>query len=1057
MFWWFRGYCIFLSEAVFYTFVLSFYDETTFTNTHNTMHPKTLLKRRVALTGIFWMLLVSAVPLFAQNKYTLSGKVTDASGAPLPGTTVRIENTVLGTVTDEDGAYTLSATLRSGTYTVQYSFVGFKMNTQRVTLGDRKQVSVPDMALEEDAIGSDEVVVTGTSIATSKKQLGNAISTIAAQDIQYSGASSVDGALAGKIAGAQVMQNSGNPAGGISVRLRGTNSVLGSGDPLYIVDGVIVSNESAQLIDLGGYRQNRLVDLNPQDIERIEVLKGAAAAAIYGSRASNGVVQIFTKRGAAGAPQITVSTRFMNSAIRKTLHTNTFAYDKPETDATKQAVTRYDFQDYIFQNATGTENYISMTGGNAGTSYFFSGSFLGNQGIVTNSNFERAGGRARIDQTVSNWMRVSVGANYTLSRSNEVPNGGLEEAWGALTGFVFSPNFATAAQLAANPNYPDKDPVTGKYPSTSAVVQRTNPVEAVNAFNFDQQTSRFIGDFAINMTPLAGLAVDYTLGYDTYTQIGTAFIPNGTTVPTYATGYSRRGNRDFMQVNNDLNVSYKKDLGKISTSTVAGATAQYEQSYTLAMQGTTLSPIAEVPNAGATQVMSDYRAQRTIYGLFAQETVGIQNMIYLTAAGRFDASSVFGKDDRWQFYPKASASMVVSALDFWKETFGSTIPSFKIRASYGESGNLTAIGPFDRFTNYDPISWTAKPGLLPGSQLGTSDIKPERASEFEAGFDASFLRDRLGIEFTWYQKDITDLLLFRTLAPSTGFNTRLENVGTMENNGYELLIRALPVSNEKLRWSTSFSLSHNENVVNGIEGGLLSLPASFGQSYAINGYPLGVFYTGFAARNADGTLLLTSAGLPQREKGSVTIGGRYDVPANTILRDANGQPTGVNLNTVVGDPNPDYIASWINDLEVGKNLSFHMQWAAVQGFDIFNFTRRVMARASYGNGIDYEQELQGLYKPGYMTAKFGLLGEWIEDGSFVKLRELSASYTIRPQSKSIRNSRLSLIGRNLLSIDQYSGYDPEINTAGQSTGVRGFDFVEVPIPRQVSFGVSLGF
>lgn len=971
-----------------------------------------------------------ALPVLAFGQLTIQGHVADDRGEPLVGANVLVVGTARGAATDASGNFSILVPSPGPETVLEARLLGYKSARQSVT----QTSGIVDVSfnLTVDALQMDEVVVTGTSVATSKRQLGNAISTVNIREVESTGATAIDAALTGKIAGAQIQQNSGNPAGGITVRLRGASTVLGNADPLYIVDGVIVSNESPQLIDLGGYRQNRLVDINPQDIERIEVIKGAAAAAIYGSRANNGVVQIFTKRGSIGEPRITFTTRFNTSAIRKKLEINRYPFDKPQSDPTARAVTRYDYQDFIFRRAYGTENNFSVTGGTSGTQYYFSGSYLGNEGIVDATSYHRTGGRARLDQTLANWARISAGANYTYSESDEVPNGGLTEAYGALTGFIFSPNTT------------DPRPVNGVYPNVAAI-NRTNPVQAIDLFKFGQQTSRFIGDIQLNLTPWRGLGVDYTIGYDTYGQVGTGFIPSGTTAALYPLGFSRRGEREFLQVNNDVNIRYQTSLSSsIASTTVLGGTLQFEKASNFTAQATQLSPVSQIVPSGASQVIGEFRSQNTIYGAFAQQTFGLANRLFLTVAGRVDASSVFGEDERWQFYPKASASYLISDESFWRNGgLANIFPSFKLRASWGESGNLTAIGPFDRFTNYGPVSYDSKSGLVPSTQLGTADIKPERQREYELGVDFSLWRDKIAVEFSYYNQHVTDLLLFRSLAPSTGYLNRLENVGTLDNKGLEVALRAFPLQKRNLRWNTSVTFARNRNEVNGIEGDILLLADSFGQVAAVNGKPLGVFYTTFYARNADGSLLLTPAGLPQPEQRS---------------RGANGQPTGGTIRDVTGDPNPDFTASWINEVEIGRNLSVRAQLDAVQGFDVFNFTRRVGARGPlYGNLVDYQRELEGQVPAGYNTALFSILGAWVEDASFIKLREFAVSYDLHPKMLGLRSMRLSLIGRNLFSIDDYTGYDPEINTAGQSTGVRGFDFVEVPIPRSFSFGVTLNY
>ncbi len=979
--------------------------------------------------------ILSQVALAQNTRYTVTGTVTDArTKSPLPGVVVKFQNSNTATATDVNGKYNLVANMPAGTYKLTFSYIGFKPETKSVVLGASTTVTV-DAQISEDIVGLDEVIVTGTSVATSKKQLGNAISTVSAAALENSIATSIDQALAGKVAGAQISQNSGNPAGGISVRLRGTSTVVGSGDPLYIVDGVIVNNSSPELIDLGGYAQNRLVDINPNDIERIEIIKGAAAAAIYGSRASAGVVQIFTKRGKEGKPKVTVSTQFRVNEVRKTLDFNDHPFrfiNTSPTDLTQEPVTRYDLQKDIFRTAYGTENNVSVSGGSANTQYYLSSNFLSNQGIIDNTNFNRGGARLRIDQTLNDWISVSVGANYTLSTSNEIPNGGLSEAYGALTGFIFSNNFI-------NPM-----PVNGVYPSTAptAILRRTNPLEAIDRFKFGQRTNRFIGDFQLMLTPMQGLNVNYTLGYDNSTQLATGFIPVGNTTPSYDGGYSRRADRTSYLLNNDLNVSYRTKFADwIESTTGVGATAQLEKNFSTGITATQLGPIGQTTSNGATIVASEGRSDINILGFFAQQTFGFGDRFFLTGAGRYDVSSVFGADNRWQFYPKVSGSYLISNEKFW-EGLSSSIPIMKLRASYGQAGNLTAIGAFDRYTNYNPVSLPGLPGVISSSLLGNTGIKPERQVETEFGVDMSLLNGRLGFEFSYYNKDVKDLLLFIQLAPSTGFVNQFSNVGTLTNKGFELMLTGAPIQKENFNWKSTLTYSRNRNEVNNIPGGVLTFPGGFGQVAAVNGFPLGAFYSTFFARNEDGSLLLNAAGLPQPDR---------------VGRTAAGQPTGATKKRVIGDPNPDWTGSFINELSFGKGFSFRSQLDAAYGFEVFNFTRRVGERDLYGGLAGYEPELRGEVPKGTSAALFGIFENYIEDGSYIKLRELSVAYDFKPAFLGSNNVRLTLAGRNLFSIDDYSGYDPEVNAAGQTTAVRGFDFVEVPIPRTYALGVNVSF
>ena len=532
------------------------------------------------------------------------------------------------------------------------------------------------------------------------------------------------------------------------------------------------------------------------------------------------------------------------------------------TDVSQVPVERFDFQDKIFRKGIGTENYLSLSGGSTSTQYFFSVSNFYNQGIVDKTDFSRNGFRMRVQQKFGNKATLSVGANYNISTSNEIPNGGINEAYGALTGFIFSNNTVN----------PDKDPGTGKYPSTASVyngLRRTNPLEAINRFEFKQRVSRFIGDAQFQLNIIEGLNFNYTFGIDTYTQLSQGYIPPSNTTPSYDLGFSRRGDQNVFQINNDVSLTYQKDVKDwLESTTGIGGTVQYDRNYSTVITATQLGAFGQTINNGASVIPSESRSERAFMGAYIQQTFGIKKKVFVTGAGRIDAASVYGLSNRWQFFPKVSGSYILSEERFWKQGLSDIASSFKLRAAWGEAGNLTAIGAYDRYSNYNPNPLGTLVGYAPSSTLGNIDVKPERQTELEVGFDLGLLKDRVTIEFTYYNKDVKDLILNRTLAPSTGFNNRFINIGTMTNKGFELQVRAVPVQNQNLKWSTIVSYTNNKNTVDGVEGsGVLPFSGGFGQVAAVNGYSLGAFYSTFFARNDDGTLLLNAAGLPQRELG----------------------------------------------------------------------------------------------------------------------------------------------------------------------------------------------
>ncbi|MEO1484872.1 MAG: SusC/RagA family TonB-linked outer membrane protein [Bacteroidota bacterium] len=985
--------------------------------------------KKMGFRSIWFVLLCCAPALWAQNQYRFTGSVTEnGTSLPLTGASVFVKGTSFGTITDFDGNYDFSASLTEGNYEITVSSLGYTTQTIEVSVGSDETITT-DVVLSEDLLSLDEVVVTGNTVGVNKRTLGNAISSIKSEELVNNGAIAVDQAIAGKITGALVQQNSGDPAGGISIRLRGASTFEGSSDPLYIVDGIFISNasNSNQLVDLGGNSQNRLVDLNPNDIERIEVIKGAAAAAIYGSRASNGVVQIFTKRGRSGEPKFNFSTNVRVNQLRKEIDYNTvpLAWVDPfdRTNLETTPVTRFNYQDEFFGSGFGIENNLSVSGGNEKTTYYLSGSFLDNEGIIQNTDFQRFGLKANITQKASDWLEITAGLNYTRSLSNDVPNGGINSAYGAITGFLFSDN-------SIDPS-PDE---SGVYPVTSLLVPRTNPAEAVNRFDFGQKVNRVITSVGLNAKITDKLSANYILGVDFYNQSATAFIPINNT-STNADGFARRADINSFQYNSDLNFTYRTPLNAdIESTTTLGGSWQYEEFDRVAIEADGLAPVVQTAANGSILAQGEFRSQISYWGSFLQQSFAYKNRLYLNGAVRLDGASTFGEDERNQVYGKASLSYVLSEEDFWKNTFGDTFNTFKLRGSWGQAGNLTALTATQRFTNYEAGSLNGVPSLIPDDNQGNLNIAPERQEEIELGFDAGLFYNRLGIEFTYYKQKVSQLLLERQLAPSAGFETRLENVGNLENEGIEILLKGSPIKTKDFSWDVTATFTKNENVVTNVAGGgELAIGGSFATNFVIEGEPLGVFYRQFYARDADGSISLDEDGYPFR--GTTEDGGS---------------------SKVIGDPNPEWFGSLINEFSY-KNFKLRIQFDAVQGFDVFNWNRRLLDNVIFGGGYNVGQELLGNRPKGFGSAQAGIFEEFVEDGSFVKLRELALTYNFKPPIKGVDNMAISLVGRNLISWDDYSGWDPEINTAGQSNGVRGFDFAGVPIPRTYQLGVNVSF
>jgi len=1034
----------------------------------------TTLMKPGSLKTALLMMLTTLLMAAGTAQVRISGKVTAKGGAAEAASVVIRENSV-GAATDATGAFSFTAALKPGTYTIVFSSAGYKTVESSLTVTAGNNSYTVNAELTEDISKLDEVIVTGNSQGTTRRQLGSYISSVSAEDLNKGATGNVLAALQGKTAGAQISQNSGDPAGGISVRLRGISSISSSSEPLYIIDGVIVNNSTNRVTNTSGnydggnfvgtIGQSRLVDINPNDIERIEVLNGAAAAAIYGSRANAGVVQIFTKKGKSGAPSVSFSTSFTTSSLRKKLDVNQAPtkFGGPTDGAgaltqdilspavtTTTAVTRYDYQDYIFRNANGTDNNISISGGTDKTKYYLSGSYFYNQGIVRNTDFQRYSFRSNIDQVLNKWASVNLGLNYVNSTANEKPDGNS----------FFSP--MNSVTIIGNFHDIWKRDALG---NIQAVGERgrANPVSVIEDIKQRQTTNRLIANLGLKLRPITGLTVDYTMGIDNYSQNGTTYIPpfaynvstaffgGGPTLDPTQNGYASTGNNSFFAINHDLNATYSRNItNNINSVTQVGFSQQYEKNNYSLLQGRGLAPFVQTVN-GASTILGgvDERSELSISGAYVQQNFKYRNQFFITGAMRVDGSSVFGKNQRNQTYYKASGSYVISGTDFWsKSSVSKWWDLFKVRLAYGESGNLTGIGAYSRFNTYSSSSYLGRTALNSSGTLANENVKPERQQEVELGFDLSFLNNRVGLTVNIYNKKVKDLLINRFIAPTSGFSSLLDNFGSLENKGYEIVLTGNPVAKRNLNWNITGIFNHNRNKANRIGQALTLLSTNAGAPVAIiEGQPVGVFYGTFFARNADGSEVKNAGGIPQTERGVQNTATTF-TPGRTA-----GLPSGAVLRKIIGDPNPDYTTSLVNEITY-KKLSLRVQIDAVQGVDVFNADFRT--RQGVGNGKVAEQEHRGQLPRGYISGIYAI-EEWrVDNGSYTKLRELSLTYNIG-KIRGFSDLSISFSGRNLISWDNYKGYDPEVNAGGQSTILRGIDFGAVPIPRTFSFGIQAKF
>jgi len=1060
------------------------------------------LHKKISFLGLVFVFLSFSSIAFGQGKFTVTGVVSDETGSPVIGANIMLKNTALGTITDVDGMYTLTGSVVDGTYQITVSYLGYSNVNATINISGGSRI-VQDFSLRPDALFLDEVVVTGTSANSTRRQLGNSISVVKAESLEKAGTTNALGALQGKVMGAQITQNSGDPAGGISVRLRGASSVNGSSQPLYVIDGIIVDNSSQNVINRNADAmgtsfsagQNRLVDINPNDIERIEILSGASAAALYGARAGNGVIQIFTKRGSSQKTKIQYNTSMSISSLRNqvpmTEHGRRFGTPgNPRLETTQDRLTillnlgrsdavltdqgvgfvkagnagrtlvtdqydaqRYNYWDEIFQTAFGTENNLSFSGGTEKTKYFASLGYYDNEGILKNTNFKKYNFRLNLDQELASWAKLSMGLSGNLSRSKDMPNG--NNFFNPISSVFIIDNVWDITERDAN----------GQLRQVEAV--RMNPLTPIETFDIRQNTHRTMGNIKLSLFPLDGLTVDIIGGGDLYSLQGNEYYPRvpypGVAASFFPDGYISLASDNVMLLNQDLNITYQKDISsKLKSTSMVGYQIMYNKNQYTAQDGRDVAPFGTTISAANNIFGRPVQriAERLISGVFASQTLGYNDEIYVTVAARMDRSSVFAIDNQNIVYPKISASWVLN--DYIQNK--SILSSAKLRAAYGQAGNLTGIGAYDRFDNYALSANGGFTTIIPPRVFANPSVRPERLTELEFGGDFAFLNNRIGLSVNMYNQKTTDLLLTKPVAPSIGGTNIVTNVSSdstyIQNRGIEIMLNANVFKTKDMNWNIGAIYSRNDNKVFGIDGGFFYLRGGDGAQAVLTGHPFGAFYGTYYARDNNGDFLLTPQGLFQPERGVQTT-----VLEGDVKRGADGQPltTGTGsteLRQVIGSPIPKWTGSLFTDFTY-KKLSFNVLFDAVMGFDVYNWNR--ITSNNVGWGPLAERELKGEVPRGTVASVAGginggrIMQEHVEDGSFVKLRELGISYELGKIIGVCENLSVGITGRNLLSFDNYQGFDPEVNSAGQSDRVRGDDFGALPIPRSFIFRLGITF
>ncbi|GAO42555.1 SusC/RagA family TonB-linked outer membrane protein [Flavihumibacter petaseus] len=962
--------------------------------------------------------------LLAQQK-TISGKVTDNKGNPIPNATVTVEKTNRGTMTDAAGQFSLEVPENSN---LVISYTGFRNQV----IPAAKLASGSQVTLVEDVAKLDEVVVTGLATSLKRRNLANAVVSISSNELNgVAPAQTFDAALNGKIPGAYINANTGAPGGGLSVKLRGVTSVYGNTQPLYVVDGVFVDNTatSAGINTVTGAAStgatstqdnpsSRIADIRAEDIENVEILKGASAAAIYGSKAAGGVIIITTKRGKQGRTRVNISQDLGVISARKLLGVRKFDADKAASlssdPATSEALRQqfiaaeaagkiYDYEKEVYGNKGFARNTtLSLNGGSEKTGFFFSASQKAEDGIVKRTGYRNTSLRLNLDHKLTDNIKIGIATNYINSSADRSLTG--NDNAGVTLGIALSstPGFAEL--------HPDEN---GKYPNNTFAA--SNPLQTVALMRNNESVNRF----------LTGLTLDATLqksdrsttrfigrgGFDFYQLETNALFPAELQFQTVNKGTSMQGNTQNLNTNFILSLVNQFRAGEqLNLTTSAGITQEkgdYNNLLNVATQ--VITDQSNVSQAGALSA-TQFRTKFQNSGFFIQEEALIRDGITVTGGVRFDQSSNNGDASKYYAYPKAGLSVNLTRLNVIKQ---GVVEDFKLRAAYGQANNTPAYG--SKFTSMVVSNIQGYPGSLVNIQRGNPDIKPEKQTELETGFDIAFLGGKLGLSATYYNKKIYDFLMLAGLPASSGFSTQWTNAGDLQNQGVEIGINAKPVSNRKVNWNTSVNFWLNRSKVT-----KLTVPSTPLGSF---GYVLGTY---------------------QIEEGK----------SATQLVGLNGQGVGV-----LGDAEPDFQMNSYNEVTFFNKLSlrFLLHWK--KGGENVNLTS--MQNDFGGTSADYDDVTndKGLPDGVYRIMQVGSTAEvFVKDASYFRVREIALYYNFGtiPSIKFVKGLRVGASLNNYITITNYKAYDPEVSNFG--TGFSsGIDVLPYPASKRATFHISIDF
>ncbi|MEQ9443729.1 MAG: TonB-dependent receptor [Cyclobacteriaceae bacterium] len=1019
---------------------------------------------------LVWLLLLligSFSTVYAQS--TVNGTVKDLEeDAGMPGVNVLVKGTSVGTVTDIDGNYSL--TVPTGGNVLVFSSVGYE--TIEMEINGQSTINV-DLAPDLQSLS--EVVVVGYG-TVKKSDLTGSVASIKGESVKEFPVTSIDQGIQARAPGVQVTQASSAPGGGVSVRIRGSNSINSGSEPLYVIDGFPVYPDNSAY-STGGDRRptNIMATLNPNDIESIEILKDASATSIYGSRGSNGVVLITTKRGKAGEAKIEYDGSVSVQTIANNLdvlnggefatYLNTLEesqggapiYSQEEINAIGEGT---NWLDEVTRPGRINSHQLSFSGGNENMRYAIVGSYFNNKGIVENTNFNRYGLRLNLDNDALN-DRLTINSSWSFNRTNS--NNAPTDRGG--------PGGIIITALGLDPTVPVRSS-DGEYALASYDGRFfTNPLQELENVTDTDVNNRVLGNTSLTFKIIEGLNFKTSIGADIIDASRTTFYPVGITrLGRDRAGELTKANRNSVNVLNENILSYNRQFNENhSIDVVAGYTFQKEvnEGVSATNRGLSAVNVEQATLSGGTDIQIPYSDRREwlLKSFLGRINYNLMERYLLTFSFRRDGSSRFGAANKWANFPSVALGWRIIEEDFFQNSpLVNAISDMKLRASWGITGN-SEIPVYNSQANLNEYNYVFGGNLVLGlgdERLSNADLRWESTQMFNIGLDFSFLQNKLNLTADYFYNDTEDLLLYVSIPPSLGFSSILKNSGSLENKGFELSLNYIAIDRQDFRWDISGNISFLRNKITDLGTSTPFFSSSTSGHLGVDGSwveagnPIGV-WRGYHY-----------LGLFQSQEEIDNNPSRSgDKPGYPRYQDTNedGEITPDDY-VIIGDPNPDFTWGLTTTLNY-KSFDFSLFLRGVQGNEVRN-----LQQSEIGDGVQKINQIGNILEDSWTPQNTGASRPvidgnrdfansyrdsdyFIEDASFLRVQNISLGYTL-PVSNFIRNARIYVSAQNPLLFTDYTGFDPEVNNRGQDNLNRGDDYDAYPRSRTFTVGVNLG-